>query len=250
MPKTLAKKSRRRARLSSILPRPENPELVNQLMQELCLVFSDIATEFGTSRKDQGKVFRRTLTSRTRPRQSRMIMRNLHAVGDLLTTWRRDKRYLQADGSPRVLPIYGTGATLESLVRKFAPKMTVNQVLRTICAQAEATVRKDDKVGLMGAAVVLHPKTLEVTLATLISRIRQIANTVIYNAAIPEGVRGMGRFERTVSGQLTGKQFLKYAQGVVPRLQDVCEYVEAGLKIRPGPTSKFGGVGVYFYVED
>ena len=77
-----------------------------------------------------------------------------------------------------------------------------------------------------------------VTLATLISRIQHIANTVIYNASIPEGVRGTGRFERTVVGQLTNKQFAKYSQGIVPRLQDVCEYIEAGLKIKASPTKQ------------
>lgn len=250
MPKALVRKIPRRARLASILDPPSNPELMQDLLHELTWVFLDIAKEFLTSRKEQGRILRRTLKSSRRPQQSRILMRNIQAVGDLLTTWRRDKRYTQSDGSPRVLPIYGSGATLESLARKFAPNMSINEVVKTICAQAEATVTRDNKVALMGAAVILHPKTMEVTLATLISRIRHIADTVIYNAAIPEGVRGMGRFERTVSGQLTEKQLKKYAQVVVPRLQDVCEYVEAGLKTRAGRTRKSGGVGIYFYIED
>ena len=161
MPKASVKRPPRRACLASILARPSNPELMSDLLRELFLVFSDIAVEFGTSRRDQGRVLRRALTSRGRPRQSRALMRNIQAVGDLLTTWRRDKRYTRNDGSPRVLPIYGSGATLESLVRKFAPKMTVSEVVRTICAQAEATVTKDNKVALMGAGVILHPKTMD-----------------------------------------------------------------------------------------
>src|SRR5271154_2754003 len=107
MPKASVKKRPRRSRLASVLAHPSNPELMSDLVLELSLVFSDIAQEFGISRKELATVLRRSLKSRRRPRQSRILMQNIQAIGDLLTTWRRDKRYTQSDGTPRVLPIYG-----------------------------------------------------------------------------------------------------------------------------------------------
>ena len=67
-------------------------------------------------------------------------MERISGIADLLSSWRRDRRYVDPDGSPRVLPIKGKGASLQSLARKFVPDMSVSEVLAAITRHGEATV--------------------------------------------------------------------------------------------------------------
>ncbi len=93
--------------------------------------------------------------------------KNFRAIADLLSSWRRDRRYVDPDGSPRVLPIKGKGASLETLARKFVPEMSVSEVLAAITRHGEATAYRGDKVALVGGSVLLTPKTAEMSVGVV-----------------------------------------------------------------------------------
>ena len=61
------------------------------------------------------------------------------AIADLLRSWRHDRHYVDAHGSPRVLPIRGKGASLETLARKFVPRDVAQP---RSSRQSPATVRQ------------------------------------------------------------------------------------------------------------
>jgi hypothetical protein len=170
-----------------------------------------------------------------------------------LSSWRRDRRYLQADGSPRVLPIQGNGVSLESLGKKFVPDMSLSEVLVAVTRHGEATVYQRDKVALVGGSVLVTPKTAEMALALLVSRIRRYSNTVLHNVSLPEGNKGHGRFERQVFGVLTERQFNAYAQAMRSQLQDLCDRAESGLELaadKKGGKRNACGIGIFVFRDD
>jgi hypothetical protein len=245
---------RRPRRASAVVGPSVDRELMLELAVEMNHIVQDVFLKLGVSRGKQRLAALRALRTKTRSRPSARFMAVIHGTGDVLSTWRRDKRYLGSDGSPRVLPIRGTGATLESLVRKCAPQMPLKDVLAYICSHGEATLYKGDRVALLGSAAILTQRTPEVTLAWLLTQFRHVADTMMHNAVIPaDRVKGVGLFQRQVAGWLSEKNFRRYAKRVRPQLQEVCSQLEAGLSLdhraKPRANRKECGVGIFVYQD-
>jgi hypothetical protein len=62
-------------------------------------------------------------------RNSRTDVRAMSAAEHALTLWYSDPQYLDARGTPRVLPIRGPGASLEALAHRADPQLGASQVL-------------------------------------------------------------------------------------------------------------------------
>lgn len=233
---------------------PGKRELLLKLAQELQQMMIESMEGLGLSRQEQMGTYRRAskgVGSKERP--STRLMQRTSAIADLLSSWRRDRRYVDPDGEPRVLPIKGKGASLETLARKFVPTMSVSEVLSAITRHGEATVYRGDKVGLFGGSVVLTPKTAEMTLALLVTRIRRVSQTLLLNASLPEGSKGLGRFEREVHGVLSEREFKEYARVMRSQLQDLCDFAESGLELaadKKGRKRKACGIGVFVFRDD
>ena len=115
---------------------------------------------------------------------------------------------------------------------------------------------KGDKLALLGSPVLISPKSPELAVASLAVRIRRLAETAVFNAAIPAHVKGTGYIERLVTGVLTDKEFREFSRSVRALLQDVCDKVDARLKQprpRNKPAKKRGkqcGIGLYLFRDD
>src|ERR1035438_10083433 len=97
-------------------------ELLRRLAQEFQQVSIESMEAIGVTRKEQKATFRRAMRGPApRDRPSTALLVITFAIADMLSSWRRDTRYREPDGTPRVLPIHGKGATLETLARKFVP---------------------------------------------------------------------------------------------------------------------------------
>ena len=121
-------------------------------------IAQDIFLKLGVSAEEQRTAALRARKTKTRLRPSARLMAAITGTGDVLSTWRRDKRYRGSDGSPRVLSIRGPGATLETLVRKCVPQMTLEEVLAFICSHGEATLYKGDRVACLGGCLRPYAK--------------------------------------------------------------------------------------------
>jgi hypothetical protein len=228
-------------------------ELLVRLVQELQQVGIESMEVLGVSRKEQMAAYRRAIKgTAAEDRPSTQLMERTFAIADLLSSWRRDKRYVDRDGSPRVLPINGKGATLETLARRFVPSMPLGEVVTAITRHGEATTYRGDKVALVGGSVVLSPKTAEMTLASLVNHFRRVASTMLINASQPEGKKGLGRFERQVNGVLSEREFNKYVRSMRTQLQDLCDRAEAGLDLadRKGRNGKPCGIAIFAFRDD
>lgn len=235
-------------------PTPDQRELLLKLAQELQEMNIESMEGLGLSRQEQMRTYRRASKRVGRKEQpSTEMMGRIVGIADLLSSWRRDRRYRQPDGSPRVLPVSGRGASLERLARKFVPDMTVSEVLVAITRHGEATLYRGDKVALVGGSALVTPKTAEVALALLVSRMRRFSKTLLHNVSLPEGSKGHGRFERHVFGVLSEREFKRYAQGMRTQMQDLCDRAESGLELaadKPGRNRKACGIGIFLFRDD
>jgi hypothetical protein len=229
-------------------------ELLLKLAQELQQMMIESMEGLGLSRQEQMVTYRRSSKGAGRKeRPSTRLMERTSAIADLLSSWRRDRRYLAPNGSPRVLSIKGNGASLETLARKFVPEMSVSDVVTAITRHGEATTYQGDKVALVGGSVVLTPKTAEMMLALLVTRIRRVSKTLLHNASLPEGSKGLGRFERHVFGVLSEREFNEYKRVMRSQLQDLCDRAEAGLELaadKKGRNRKACGIGIFVFRDD
>ena len=252
--KNLRKTTKRR--VSDVLGPPTDRLLIVELLKEMHHIVLDTGAELGASEADSRRALVLAGEDNKRPRPSVNATQPSYGLAGLLTRWRFDKRYLRPDGNPRALRVKGKGATFESLARVFAPSLPVEEVVDMICENAEVIRLKGNKIALLGSPVMISPKTPEVMVASLITRFRRLAKTVVYNAAIPAHIKGTGRFERMVTGVLSEKEYVEFSQSVRLQMQALSDQVDARLtqpEPRPrrrGKKGKTCGIGLYLFRDD
>ena len=241
-------------RVRAVLGPPTDRRLIVDLVKEMHHIVLDTAAELGVSASDCRRALASAGRDKKRPRLSVRTLQPTYGMAGILARWRFDKRYLRPDGSPRVLAIRGKGATFEALAQRFVPLLSVEEAVGMICENAEVTRLKGDKIALIGSPVMISPKTPEIIVASLILRFRRLAETTVYNAAIPANVKGTGRFERVVTGVLTDKEYREFSQSVRQQLQDLCEQVEGIIRQPTQSRSRRAkntcGIGLYVFKDD
>jgi hypothetical protein len=254
MPNSKRKTGRISFRSSGLSPlsparRGARVEFIN-LAQELHRVAIETTAQLGISRKDQRSALRLAMAGVSRGRPSKALVDRAVALADLLSNWRRDKHYTNSDGTPRVLPVNGRGATLERLAQKFVPTMPIEDVVAAITRHGEATILRNNKIALVGGTTIVSPKTPEMALAYLTVGFRRLAGTILWNMSLPEGKKGQGRFERQLVGRLSDRSFKKYSQAIRTQLVDAMDRSEAGLKLGSKGPGKSCGIEVYVFQDD
>jgi hypothetical protein len=242
-----------KTRLRAVLGRAKDPSLLIELLKELNQIGLDAAAALGVSAKDRRRAVHLAVKDSKRRRPSLHTLQTNRGFSAILYHWRNDKRFRQANGEPRVLAIKGRGVTLESLAKRYVPGVALNEVTAMICDNAEVRRVSDGKVALVGAAVMMTPKTPEQTMASLISRTRRITETILHDATLPPRRTDSGRFERVVSGELTDREFEAFAQSMRHQLQNVCDQVDERIG-QPARKSKRGrvsqcGLGIYVFKD-
>jgi hypothetical protein len=253
MAKGLPTRRRRPRRASDVMGPPTDRALLLQLVLEVNQILQDTLGEFGVTLKEQRNAAFRARKAKKRARPSAAFVTRITSCGDVLSSWPLDRRYVGSDGNPRVLRIRGRGATLETLAHKYAPQMTLEQVLDFICKQGEAAIFKGDRVALLGSPAVIARQTPELLLAWAVTTFRHLASTTIHNAAIPAHIKNTGLFQRPVAGWLSDPDFRRYAQEVRPQLQELFNQLEAGLSLerrtKPRANRKECGVSLFVYQD-
>jgi hypothetical protein len=224
------------------------------LSQELYNVVTDAVRAMGASPAEQRRGLELALRSKRRPRPSKAVLENSTGISLIVERWRREARYIEAGGGPKVLLIKGKGATLESLVKRWAPQLSLEQALEMLCTQCEVRALKGDRVALVGTPVSIVKKTPATSLAWMTGQLRRLAGTCVFNAKIPASKKGAGRFERRVAGALSPAQVKIWSREVRRQLQETSDRVEEGLQPR-NPRQRAGkekicGIGLFIFVDD
>ena len=254
MAKGIPTLKRRPRRASGVMGPAADRTFLLDLAIEMNHISQDVLSKLGVSPEEQASAAERSRKIKKRAWPSARLMAAINGAGDVLSTWRRDKRYRGPDGSPRVLPIRGKGATLQTLARKCVPQLSLDEVLAYICSHGEAIVYKKNRVALLGSAAVITQRTPEMTLAWMLTQFRHVADTTLRNTAVPAHlVKGVGMFQRQVAGWLSEKDFRLYKKEVFPQLQELCAQLEAGLSIerraKPRANRKECGVGLFVFQD-
>jgi hypothetical protein len=243
----------RKRRSKAALSASSDHTLIVELLKEMHHLVLDAAKELGVPSKDAKRAMELAAKDPSRTRPSEPIMKVNYRIAMLLNHWRNDKRYQRPEGTPKVLLIRGEEATFETLARTFVPTMKLDELIDLVCENAEVTRLKGGKIALVGSPVMMTPKTLEITLASLTLRLRRLTGTVLHNASLP--AKSNGRFERIVTGELTEREFREFARSVRQPMQDLCDRVDAGIR-QPRPSRRVRteerscGVGLYVYRDD
>jgi hypothetical protein len=225
---------------------------LRNLAAECFQIAAQVLMEFGLSRQETAAAMKRAMYARRKIMLSIEILRRYRQVGQMINFWRGDKRFKGADGPPKVIPIYGRGATFETLAHKFAPGAPIEQLVDFVCHHGDATRSTKNTLALVGSNVLIYAKSPEVTMAALNDNFRKLAGTFAKNTKIPKGQKASGLFQRTVDGFLSEKNFLKFAKDIRPQLQDLCNVVEAGLEDgrRPkGRDNRYCGMSLYLFQD-
>jgi hypothetical protein len=217
--------ARRKRNVVSAIGPPRDLGLMIQLAAELQQVASHVQTKLGFDGALKERAAGLARQSR-RIRQSDQVLDKINSMARVLEEWQRNRLYRGADGSPKVIPIRGQGTTFESLIRKFAPGMSIPAALRFLASQSDVRRVSDKKVALLGSVDLIYPGTPEVLLAAMVVRIRRLANTMMRNARIPPEVKGTGLFERQVKGRFTKKQWTGLKQALRSPLSDLVHHVD------------------------
>lgn len=220
-----------------------NPKTMLDLAIELNQVFIDLQTALGQSRQDQGRAAELARRQRKRRRLSEEISKSNAGISELLHMWRKHRAYQNPDGTPRVLPMRGKGPSLEKLVRQHLPRIPLNEALDMICEQSEVLPCEDDKVAQSGSSVVLNKRTPEATFAWIITQIRHVAETILFNTALPDADRrrSRGRPERRISAVVTEKKFDEFIRWIRPKIAKFGD--EAEFFLHPDASSTTKGRG-------
>ena len=254
MAKAKRKKTRRTGKrhIARALSAPSDRTLIVELLKEMHHLVLDAAGELGVSMEDAKRALALAAEDSRRSRPSEPIMKVNYGIAILLNHWRNDQRYQRAEGTPRVLSIRGKGATFETLARTFVPNVKFSELIDTVCENAEVTRLRGGKIALVGSPVMMTPKTLEITLASLALRLRRLTGTVVHNASLPAKDKSNGRFERIVTGEMTEREFRDFSQSGRQPMQDLCDRVDAGIRQPKPARSARGscGVGLYVYRDD
>ena len=230
---------------------PSAPVDLGQFAQECFEVTIETLRELGFSRTRSREAMMRALHSRKRKRPSSDFLARYVQVGLIINTWRRDKRFLNSDGSPKVIPIYGRGASFETLARKHAPAVPIKTLVAYLCHHADATRSSKNTLALTGSNVLIYAKTPQMVIAALADNWQLLSSTLLHNLRIPVGTKNSGNFQRVVKGFLTTRDFRKFAIDIRPQLQDVCNVVEGHVDDGQGPKGnrKRCGMSIYLFQD-
>ena len=256
MPVPKSKRKAIRFRIQSetpLAPGSGNRADLLNVAQELQHLIAEAMTQSGVTKKEQHEAFRRSIAStKIKGRPAKLLLERSHAVADLLSYWQKNERYLDKLAVPRVLPIRGRGATLESLARQFVPDMPVHEVVTAIVRHGEVARLMGDKVALVGTIMLVTPKTPELTLAAITLSAQRLVRTILHNASLPERKKGRGRFQRFAMGELTAQEFVEWLHRVRPDLQKYTMGTEASLRLADSKRrkGKSSGVGIFVFRDE
>jgi hypothetical protein len=92
MAKGIPTLKKRHRRASGVMGPPTDRELMFKLMVEMNHIAQDVFRKLGVSPEEQQTAALRASKTKTRSRPSARLMAAINGAGDVLSTWRRDKR--------------------------------------------------------------------------------------------------------------------------------------------------------------
>jgi len=207
---------------------------VTQTGEDLAVEFYTLVRlalgELGVTRAQQRRALERSRRLKTPPNVSGRILRVQLGVAEILLEWSRKAPYLDAEGRPRVLSIAGPGATFESLVRRFLPSISLEEVVALACENSEVVTRPGNRIALLGSILVKLGDSREKYFAHAIRQIDQLLQTLLHNWHARRHSAEQARMERVVIGIISRANLNAFVAELRPQIYDLLLRVDSSIE--------------------
>ena len=210
--------------------KPSVTQTAEDLAVELYTLVRLALGELGVTRAQQLRALARSRRLKSPPSVSGRTVRAGLGVGSILLEWSRRAPYLDSDGKPRVLSIAGSGATFESLARRFLPHMPLKEVVALACEKSEVVIRPGNRIALLGSILVKLGDSREMYLAHAIRQIDQLLQTLLHNRRVVRNNPESGRMERVVIGVISRANFRPFMDELRPQIYDLLLGVDSSIE--------------------
>jgi hypothetical protein len=187
---------------------------------------------------------------------SRVTARQALMCCDLVLRWRRDCRYLDEFGVPRILSIIGEEDTFESLVRESAPNIDSKSMLHTLVDLGVVRVLDDTNIELISESVVTCSGLEGARIASecVLEHICGFLGSVEFNV-FDKPSRSKGRFERACYARIPKELVPVLQQLIRTRGQDFVDVIDEWMARRTIKHWQTGetmlvGAGAYLFVRE
>ena len=210
--------------------KPSVTQTAENLAVELYTLVRLALGELGVTRAQQLRALARSRRLKSPPSVSGRTVRAGLGVGSILLEWSRRAPYLDSDGKPRLLSIAGSGATFESLARRFLPHMPLKEVVALACEKSEVVIRPGNRIALLGSILVKLGDSREMYLAHAIRQIDQLLQTLLHNRRVVRNNPESGRMERVVIGVISRANFRPFMDELRPQIYDLLLGVDSSIE--------------------
>jgi len=175
---------------------------------------------------------------------------------DLVLKWRRDCRFLDADGLPAQLEFNGAGKTFESLVEASAPGADARALIATMEELGVVRITDDKHIELISDSVVACSGQEGAAIASefVLEHICGFLGSVEFNV-FDKPSRAKGRFERACYASVPRELVPVLQQLVNARGQDFVDVIDEWLarrstKAQEKTDTLLVGAGAYVFVRE
>jgi hypothetical protein len=190
------------------------------------------------------------------PQPSRVTARQAMMCCDLVLRWRRDCRYLDESGLPRVLSIKSREDSFETLVRECALNIDPEFILKALIELGVVRVIDDTNIELISESVVTCSGQEGAPIASecVLEHICGFLGSVEFNV-FDKPSRSKGRFERACYARVP-KELVPVLQKLIrTRGQDFVDAIDEWLSRRAAKNWEIGetilvGAGAYLFIRD
>jgi hypothetical protein len=204
-------------------------EICIALAAEFYAVGEQALDRFGVSPEEKAQAHLRNAQSAGPANVSGPFLRDARGLAALLLEWTRSPDYCDSAGQPSVLPLRGSGATFETLVKRFMSANTFEEALGMATATAEVLLRPGGKIALIGGVSVKLTHSAEHLLAHAIRHMDQLLTTITFNLqATREGTdHSLTRMERLVIGAIRQELFPDFMYRLRPQIYNLLQQMES-----------------------
>jgi hypothetical protein len=190
------------------------------------------------------------------PQPSRVTARQAMMCCDLVLKWRRDCRYLNESGLPRILSIKGEESSFETLVQECVLNIDPDFMLRASIELGVVRVIDDTSIELISESVVTCSGQEGALIASecVLEHICGFLGSVEFNV-FDKPSRSKGRFERACYAQIPKELAPVLQQLIRVRGQDFVDAIDEWLARRAVKNCEVGetilvGAGAYLFIRD
>ena len=209
-------------------------DLLIETLTSLRLAFA----EFGTTRAEFERTWRRSRREKRVPAASGPLLSDIRRVGDIIEQWSRSPAYTESDGKPRVLSVAGPGATFETLARRALPKMALARVVELAQEVGEVGLQPGGKIALFGSIFIGLKSSEERQLAHLVRAVVGLLANGVHNRRNANKHQDEGLISRISTGVIAADKLPSLVGEVRPRIYDLLLGLESSFESRAPRTAR------------